>query len=56
MGGYVTWIGVGISAFVTGYEAIIAQNPELAAAFGLAGVLALGFGRKLEKAMAAYRD
>jgi hypothetical protein len=55
MGGFVTWISIGISAVLTGYEAIIAQNPEVAGFFGVVGVALLGIGRKLEKGIKAFQ-
>ena len=56
MGGFVTWVAVGISACLTGYEAIIAQNPELAGVFGVTGIALVGIGRKIEKAIKAYKN
>ena len=56
MGGFVTWIAVGISAALTGYEAIVAQSPELAGIFGVTGVALVGIGRKIEKAIKAYKS
>ncbi len=55
MGGFVTWVAAGLSFALTGYEAGIAQNPELAGVFGVFGVALIGIGRKIEKAIAAYR-
>jgi len=55
MGGFVTWIGVGISSFVVGYEAIIAADPVLAAKVGGALTIIVGIARKIEKAIAAYQ-
>ncbi len=56
MGGFVTWIAAGLSFALTGYEAGIAGNPEIAAAFGVAGTAFIGIGRKIEKAIAAYQS
>ncbi len=55
MGGWVTWVAAGLSFVLTGYEAGIAQNPEFAAIFGVAGTALIGIGRKIEKAIEAYQ-
>lgn len=56
MGGFVTWIGTGITACLVGYEAIILQNPEIALAAGAFGVTVVGIARKIEKAIAAFQS
>ncbi|MHA2010694.1 MAG: hypothetical protein ACW980_25580 [Promethearchaeota archaeon] len=56
MGGFVTWIGIGITALLTGYEAIIAQNPEIAGALGAGAVIVIGVARKIEKAIKAFQE
>lgn len=55
MKGWVTWAASGISFVLSGYEAGIAQNPEFAAIFGVAGVAFIGLGRKIEKVIAAIQ-
>ncbi len=56
MGGWVTWVAAGLSFALTGYEAGIAQNPEIAGLFGVLGTAFIGIGRKIEKAIAAYKS
>ncbi len=56
MGGWVTWAAAGLSFVLTGYEAVIAQNPEMAGIFGVLGTAFIGIGRKIEKVIAAYQS
>jgi hypothetical protein len=51
MQGYVTWIGIGITGFIAGYEAVIASNPELAAILVGSGTIVVGIARKIEKVL-----
>ncbi len=55
MGGYVTWIGIGITGFIAGYEAVIASNPELAALLVGGGTVVVGVARKIEKVIKALK-
>lgn len=55
MGGFVTWVGIGISGFIAGYEAIIASDPKIAAWAIGAGTIIVGVARKIEKAIKAFR-
>ncbi len=56
MGGYVTWIGIGASAIIAGYEGIVASNPELAAIIVTIGTIVVGVCRKVEKVTKALNS
>ncbi len=53
MKGFVTWIGIGITGFIAGWEGVANSNPLLAAKMSAAGVVIFGIARKIEKAIAA---
>lgn len=49
MKGWVTWVGIALTAGLAGYEAVVAQNPEIAGALGAGAVIVIGVARKIEK-------
>lgn len=55
MGGWVTWVGIGLTGVLAGYEAIVAQNPEVAGALGAGAVIVIGVSRKIEKLLNGLR-
>lgn len=56
MGGYVTWISIGITGLFGAYQAIIESNPELAMVAGAGATALLGIGRKIEKVISALKQ
>ncbi len=55
MKGFVTWIGIGMTGFLAGWEGVANSNPILAAKMAAAGVVIFGVARKIEKVMEALK-
>ncbi len=55
MKGFVTWIGIGITGLIAGWEGVANSDPLLAAKMSAAGVVVFGIARKIEKVLNALK-
>jgi hypothetical protein len=56
MGGFVTWIGIGITGFLAGWEGVVNSNPILAAKMSGITIIVFGVARKIEKVIKAVKN